>query len=67
MCPECEARRKMARDALLKAKIGEASSHAVKGVAEAIGLKKKTGLKEFKQKNPGISSDNARIGHNFQE
>lgn len=48
MCPECEARRKLARDALIKAKIGEALGHVAKGVAEMAGLKEKTGRKELR-------------------
>lgn len=43
MCTDCEARRKLARDALFKAKLGEAASHALKGFAEAAGWKEKTG------------------------
>ena len=50
MCPECEARRKLARDALVKAKIGEALGHVVKGVAEMAGMKEKTGDQELKAK-----------------
>jgi DNA-binding TFAR19-related protein (PDSD5 family) len=50
MCPECEARRKLARDALVKAKIGEALGHVVKGVAEMSGVKEKTGNLELKAK-----------------
>ncbi len=46
MCPDCEARRKMARDALFKAKVGTAAKHVAVGVVEAVGLKKKTGSAE---------------------
>lgn len=46
-CKDCEARRKMARDALFKAKIGEASGHVVTGAAEAAGIKEKTGAAEL--------------------
>lgn len=49
MCPDCEARRKLARDAFLNAKIGEAVAHAAKGAAEAAGLKKKTGVADQKK------------------
>lgn len=46
MCPDCEARRKLARDAFLNAKMSEAAGHIAKGAAEAVGLKKKTGVVE---------------------
>ncbi len=46
MCHDCAARQKMARDALMKARLGEAMGHVVKGVAEITGVKKKTGVKE---------------------
>lgn len=42
-CKDCEARRAMLRDAVLQSKIKEALGHAVKGVAEIVGLKPKTG------------------------
>lgn len=45
-CPNCAARWRMMRDALINAKIKESLSHAVKGAAEITGLKPKTGLKE---------------------
>ena len=48
MCPECIARRKLARDALVNANMAEALGHVVKGVAEAVGLKPKTALEEEK-------------------
>lgn len=46
-CPDCEARRKMARDALLDAHIGKAAKHVAIGAAEAVGLKEKTGAEEL--------------------
>lgn len=46
-CKDCEARRQMMRDALVNAKIQEALGHAVKGVAEVVGLKPKTGAAEL--------------------
>lgn len=46
-CPDCEARRKMAREALLKAHIGKAAKHVAIGAAELTGLKEKTGTKEL--------------------
>lgn len=51
-CPDCEARRKMARDALFKAKLGEALGHVVTGAAEAVGVKEKTGAKDRAAKAP---------------
>ena len=53
MCPDCEARRQMARDALFKAKLGESVAHVAKGFAEAAGLKAKTGAKELRNKKTG--------------
>lgn len=50
MCPDCEARRQMARDALLRAKLGEALGHVVKGAAEIVGVKEKTGADELADK-----------------
>lgn len=50
MCKDCAARRKMARDAFLNARMGEAAKHLIKGAAEATGLKKKTGAAEQKAK-----------------
>lgn len=47
MCADCEARRKMARDALLSAKFGEAIKNTTLGVIEAAGFKKKTGGEEL--------------------
>lgn len=49
MCKDCDARRKLARDALLSAKLGEVVAHVAKGAAEAVGLKKKTGTAELKK------------------
>lgn len=50
MCTDCEARRRLVRDALFKAKMGEAAGHALKGAVEAVGLKPKTGSQELAQK-----------------
>lgn len=50
MCADCEARRKMARDALMSAKLGEALGHVVKGAAEIVGVKEKTGADELADK-----------------
>lgn len=49
MCPDCEARQRLARDALYRAKVGEALGHVVKGAAELVGLKEKTGSAELNQ------------------
>jgi len=50
MCADCEARRKMAREALLSAKLGEAMGHVAKGAAEIVGVKEKTGADELADK-----------------
>lgn len=52
MCADCEARRKMARDALMSAKLGEALGHVAKGAAEIVGVKEKTGADELAAKKP---------------
>ena len=46
-CKDCKAREQMWREALLNLRIGEALGHTVKGVAEAVGLKRKTGAEEL--------------------
>lgn len=51
-CTDCEARRKMARDALLNAKLGDFVQHVVKGAAEVVGIKEKTGEKERRKISP---------------
>lgn len=50
MCTDCEDRRKLARDAWVKGKIGEAAGHVAKGAAEMVGLKPKTGGQELARK-----------------
>lgn len=50
MCTDCEARRKLARDAWVKGKIGDSLGHAIKGAAEMMGLKSKTGGQELARK-----------------
>lgn len=50
MCKDCDARRKMMRDALFNAKLLEVAGHAIVGAAEIVGLKEKTGQKEFKSR-----------------
>lgn len=59
MCKDCAARRKMAREALLKASVGEAAKHLIKGAAEAAGLRKKSGDAEQKAKRVKRSSGTA--------
>lgn len=51
MCADCEARRKMARDALLTAKLGEAVKQVAIGAVEFIGIKEKTGAAELAAKS----------------
>lgn len=50
MCPDCKARRQMARTALLNAAYGQGAAHLLKGAAEALGLKEKTGAAEAEEK-----------------
>ena len=45
-CENCEARRRLVRDALFNARVIEAGGHIAKGIAEAIGVKEKTALAE---------------------
>lgn len=47
-CKECEARRKLARDALFNAELLKSAGHVAKGAVEALGIKKKTGVAELK-------------------
>lgn len=49
MCKDCAERRKLARDAFLKAKFKEAAGHVVKGAAELVGAKPKTGASEARK------------------
>lgn len=48
-CKDCEERRKLARDALLRSAVGETIKHVVKGAAEMAGVKKKTATAERKR------------------
>lgn len=48
-CKECEERRKLAREALLRSATGEALMHLAKGAAEAVGIKKKTATADRKK------------------
>lgn len=47
MCVDCAARRKLARDAWLQARVGEALGHVTKGAAEMVGLTPKAGAKQL--------------------
>jgi|GEM_PF-3659131 len=47
-CKNCEERRKLAREALLRSAVGETIIHIAKGAAEMAGLKKKTAIAEKK-------------------
>lgn len=62
MCADCEARRKLVRDALLRAKIGEAATHALKGVAELAGLVAKTGEADMKTRRRQPKKDSGAAG-----
>lgn len=48
-CKNCEERRKLARDALLRSAVGEFITHIAKGAAEMVGVKKKTAIAERKK------------------
>lgn len=51
MCPECKARREMARAALMRSAFGETAAQVIKGTAEMLGLKEKTGVAEMEAKD----------------
>ena len=46
-CRNCRARSQMLQDAVLEMKLAKAAGHAVKGAAEILGLKEKTGAAEM--------------------
>lgn len=48
-CKECEERRRLAREALLRSAVGEAAVHVIKGAAELVGIKKKTATADRKK------------------
>lgn len=50
MCKDCAARQSLLREAVFKAKMAEALGHAVKGAAEMVGIKPKTGGEELQKK-----------------
>lgn len=62
MCPDCEARQRLARDALYRAKVGEALGHVVKGAAELVGLKEKTGSAELAEEQAPRAERRAKKG-----
>lgn len=55
-CKECSARRQLARDALLRAAVGETVAHVAKGAAEMVGIKKKTASAELKKAKANTTS-----------
>lgn len=69
LCKECENRRKLARDALLRSATGEAVGHVIKGVAEMTGLKKKTATAEraAAKRKSGAAGDKADPATTAQE
>lgn len=68
-CKDCAARRQMARDALYRAAVGEAAAHVIKGAAEFIGVKEKTGSAEMqsKRKTSGTAGTPPEVGNSEQE
>lgn len=46
-CRNCRARSQMLQDAVLEMKLAKAAGHAIKGAAEMLGLKEKTGAAEM--------------------
>ena len=54
-CADCQARRKMAREAFAKAEFAKATGQVLKGAAEVLGLKDKTGAQEARNRNVGIA------------
>lgn len=51
MCADCEARRKLARDAWLRASMGEVIAQVATGAAEAFGLKEKSGEADMRERS----------------
>lgn len=51
MCPDCEARRQLVRQAWLKAQLGEVVAQVATGAAEVVGLKPKTAEAEMRGKS----------------
>lgn len=60
-CKECEERRRLAREALLRSAVGEAVVHVVKGAAEMAGIKKRTATADRKKaaakRKPGAAGN----------
>lgn len=76
ICKDCAARAEMLREAVFKAKLKEAVEHAVKGAAELVGVKPKTGESELVEKttskkrreqDAGVAGNNASDGTFNQE
>lgn len=60
-CIECEQRRQKLRDAIFQRKVAEAAGHAVAGLAEMAGVKKKGAAKAAKNKEArSLPDDTAR-------
>lgn len=70
-CKNCEERRKLARDALLRSAVGETIMHVAKGAAEMAGVKKKTAIAERKKavakRKSGITGNKAGSANTTQE
>lgn len=70
-CKNCEERRKLARDALLRSAVGETIMHVAKGAAEMAGVKKKTATAERKKavakRESGITGNKAGSANTTQE
>ncbi|MDL5036848.1 hypothetical protein QRD40_10870 [Comamonas sp. Y6] len=62
MCTDCRARQQLARDALYRAKVGEALGHIAKGAAEMAGLKQKTGAAELAEQQAPRSTRRRKKG-----
>lgn len=54
MCLGCKARRDLVRQAFLRSAYGQTAAHALKGAAEALGLKEKTGEQEVKAQTESV-------------
>jgi len=70
-CKECEERRRLAREALLRSAVGEAAVHVVKGAAELAGIKRKTATadreKAAAKRKPGAAGKRASPAKTAQE
>lgn len=52
MCKECAERREALIDAVLEGRIAAAAGHAIKGAAEIVGIKPKTGARRSRATKP---------------